>query len=538
MLVLPRTGAGYPDDADGAIVYRLPAGVAPVTGTGGSPAVTLSRSRDGGLLHLRLDAEWPVFAANERRVPFAGGRFRLALQTPVARETGQWWPSATSGDVLVERSVSLTPVEAAIARHLGETGADLVDVEIELDVRGRSASYPWLVSVPRDTVQPRLAALIRANPASWSDVEAAFLGLTEETFTWYPLQSGALRPARDAALRAIAHHMAPLLMTVSAGRWSFHDNGPTRLDINLDVPVMQSERVGFRWSLSRFLAEQPDPKKHLVDLAAAGPFAASVISLTNDLPLAPDGIGSIAVEIRTGGPTGTLHHEFRPGEPSAARLAFVTETFDESTASWRARYAAMTANGPAVDTTELRPAGRAISIDRTTLGLCALRFVAEPSLFDSMSALEVGVGSRTLILTAHAPQAWAVGRKPPATVSLTVVALDGTRAPAGPAAIDHLGLTIDPSTLGVGAPATITIGPPADLASKAAYLAVQAEGFPWRTVDADGSITVLVRLAGAWLPPQVKYRTRHVPRSADGSTGPIAESPWRTASGNAVTVEL
>ena len=220
MLVLARVGDAYPDDREPALRYRLPAGLQPLPGHDGTPEAVLSRSPDGGLLHLRLGAVWPELAPGERVVSFETGRFRLLLQTPTARETGEWRSTPVAGNVLVERSVSLTPPEVAIARRLGQRTGNLVDVEVELALHGLGPSFPWMVSAPRESVRGRIAALLGTTPATWEAVEAAFLGLSEDVFTWYPLQPGAMRPPTDEALRAIARHAAPALLTSSEAGWS------------------------------------------------------------------------------------------------------------------------------------------------------------------------------------------------------------------------------------------------------------------------------------------------------------------------------
>ena len=538
MLIISRTGDAYPDDSDVNTRYRLPSVLAAIPGPDGTPQVALSRSRDGGLLHLKLGAVWPTLTAADRRVPFAEGRFRLLLQTPLTRETGQWHPTPVVGDSLVERSISLTPAEAAIAAHLGQHADDLVDVEVELRVRGRAPAFPWLVSAKVDPLRSRIAALLHTNPASWEDVEAAFLGLTDDIFTWYPLRPGALRPPLDQALRAIAHQAAPMLMTSSSDGWTLRNDGPERLDVSLDVPGIESEAIGFRWSFSQFLASQADPRRHLVDLTAAGPFAASVISVVNDLPLAPDGIRSIVVEVRTGGPSGMLHHEFLHGEPSTARLTYVSETFDEANVQWRARYTVATAGGPVVNANDFRPAGKTIEINSDTLGLTALRIAAEPDVFADVASLDVAVGSRIVTLTRAAPQSWAVGRRPPASGAVMAVLGSGERYALGTVPIGRLGLIIDGTSLGIGETVPVILSPPEDLARRAAYLAVQVEGGPWQTVDADGRVSVHTTRHGRWQPPRLKYRTRHVPRDADGRTTMMEESPWRDASGDALTIGL
>ena len=138
MLLLERTGDAYPDEADPAIRYRLPAALRPAAGPDGTPQVSLTRRPDGGLLHLRLAAQWPPFGPDDRPVLLEDARFRLILRTPASQETGEWRQTPVAGSVLVDRSVPLSRAEAAIARHLGERGEGVVDVEIDAGVRGKA----------------------------------------------------------------------------------------------------------------------------------------------------------------------------------------------------------------------------------------------------------------------------------------------------------------------------------------------------------------------------------------------------------------
>lgn len=538
MLLLARTGDAYPDDAASGVRYRLPASLRPAPGADGTPQAVLTRSPDGGLLHLCLIAAWPDFAPGDRAVAFDAGRFRLHLQTPAALENGDWRPTPIAGDTLVERSVSLTPIEVGIAKHLGERTGDLVDVEVELSVRGALPTLPWLVSAASAALRPRIAALLGSAPAPWDAVEAAFLGLAEDTFTWYPLATGAVRPPLDQALRAIARGAAPTLLSSTQAGWVVAAGGPARIDVNLQVPGVGSEWVGSRWSFSDFLAAQPDPGRHLVDISVPAPFAASEVSVVNDLPLAPSGIRSIVVEVRTGGPTGLVRHEFLPGQESAARLRFVRETYDDLHLQWGARCTVTTAGGPAVETIDFRPCGQLIEIDSAALGLAALRVAAEPAVFDLVASLEIGIGARTIVLNHASPEAWAVGHQAPATAAVTAVLPSGERQSMGAVPIGPRGMVIDAGTLGVGEVVQVALRPPADLATRSAYLAVQAEGRPWRTMDPGTEVTVPVRRESRLQPPRLRYRTRQVARGGNGATAAMTESGWRDAAGDAVTVEV
>lgn len=538
MLVLSRSEDTYPDDTDAAVRYRLPTGLAPLPGPDGTPQAVLTRSQDGGLLHLRLGATWPELQPGDRPVAFATGRFRLILQTPTARETGRWWPTPITGNAVVDRSVSLDPIEAAIAKYLGQHTNDLVDVEVELTLRGLAPPFPWLVSVELATLQSRIAALLGATPASWEAVEAAFLGLTEDTFMWHSLEARALRPPLDEALLTIAQYAAPVLLSSSDRGWVLAQGGPSRLDISLAVPRVQTRTSGLRWSFSEFLAQQSDPRKHLVDVAVPAPFVAADLCILNDVPLASNGIRSIAVEVRTGGPSGMLRHEFRAGEPSAVRLRFVRESTAELDIRWRARATIVTASGPAAVETEERSSGLLIEVNPTNLGLKALRFLAAQEVFDHVASLEISVGSRMLTLNAASPEAWAVGREPPTTVTVGAILASGERHSLGATPIGPMGMTLDAGTLGVGEIAPVVLRPPPDLDRRAAYLAVQIEGHPWRTLDPGGELALAVRRESRVQPLKLRYRTRLVSRGVEGATSVMSESAWRDGVGEVVSVDL
>jgi hypothetical protein len=538
MLVLNRSADWYPDDVDPSLHYRLPDGIAPLPDPDGTPQAVLSRGPDGGLLHLRLGATWPTLQPGERRVAFDAGRFRLLLRTPTADQQGRWWPTPVTGNAVVERSVWLDPLEAAIAKHLGLAGGDVVDIDIELTLRGLTPTYPWLASIATATLRARIAALLRAVPARWEDVEAAFLGLTEDSFTWYPLAPRALPPPRDEALRAIAQFAAPTLLTASDAGWTLADGGPARLDLSLAVPRVQTRRLGLRWSFSEFLVAQRDPTRHVFDVAVPAPFVAAEVCIVNDVPLAANGIRSIAVEIRTGGPSGLLRHEFRVGAASTARLRFVRETTDPLSLRWRAQATVLTVNGPAVVDSDEHASGLLVEVNATTLGLNALRFAATADVFVHAATIEVHFGTRVLVLTRTAPEAWAIGRQPPPSVSLTATRSTGEPHALGVWPCGASGLTLTSAVLGVGEFTAMTLRAPPDLDQRAAYLAVQVDGQPWRTVEPRGEITLAVRRSSRLDPAPVRYRTRVVARSADGATRVITESAWHDDTGDVVTLEF
>jgi hypothetical protein len=535
MLILTEHDGTFPDDTNPEIRYCLPTGLAPAPADGQDYQVVLSRGQGSGLLQLRLVPIWPELGPHDRRVPFSSGRFRLVMRTPVSTDAGEWWPARLADDVVVDRSVSLNAAEAAIARRLGEGGGEVVDVEVELTLTGVGPVFPWLVQVNGETLRRTIAALIGPSAATWDQVESAFLGVSREVFQWHPLQPAAMPPAVDGALRAIAHHARPFLLEHSAAGWLVKAAVPERLSFSLAVPYLDSRSFGLRWRFSEFLKAQPDPKKYLLDLTVPAPLQGASLLITNDVPLAPDGIRRIEVEVKTGGPSGRVTHIFLPGKPSSVRVAFVRETFEDLDLEWRAILTVQTAKGPAVVEAPGGKTGLSLNLTMEKIGLVILRFRTIPEVLAHIASVEITVGTRTLVLTSQTPEGWVVGRNAPLTCQVSAVKVGGSKMLLGEFPIDG-GLTVDSTMLGVGEITSVVFRPMTNLATHVAYLALQVEGGPWRSLDFGAELNWPVRRANRLELPRLRYRTRYVPRLAGGTTGPLIESDWKVAENTAIAV--
>ncbi|PSN12138.1 hypothetical protein C7271_23830 [filamentous cyanobacterium CCP5] len=335
----------------------------------------------------------------------------------------------------------------------------------------------------------------------------------------------------------LIQQLAPRLLTGEGGGWRLADDVPATLSTSLQLPHLQTQTLGLRWSWSDFLAGQPDPGRHLIEIQVPEPFAAANLYIVNDLPLHPSGLASLTVEVLTGGPSGQLHHEFRLDQPSSARLSFIRETYEELSLRWRAKAIVMTAQGPTQVVTDWQSSSQMIELTTATIGLTPLRFTAVPEIFDHVSAVEMQIGRRRLILTADNPEAWAVGRSQPATVAVSVQ-LPGGKESLGDLDLGPGGLTVDLADLGVGAMAPVTLHPPANLQDRVAYLAVQVEQGPWRTIAPDTELSWPMRWQNRFSPPSLTYYTRHVPRTESGRTQIITEPATHQGSGRRIEIEI
>jgi len=535
MLVLGEPGIDLRDHSDPLIRYRLPTALRPVSGTDGHPQIVVARGQGSGLLQVRLALEWPSLAINERRVPFSKGRFRLKMQTPSSQEAGDWRPTTPIGESVVDRSLSLTAAEAAIARRLGQGGGELVDVELELSLSGFGPMYPWLVQADGELLRRTLAALIGSATVPWETIEASFLGLGKELFQWHPLEPGALPPPMDGTLRAIAHLARPSLFEAAEGGWKIRGATPALLSVSLQSPWLTTRDLGLNWRLSDFLAAQPDPSRYLLDVTVPAPLQGASLFIANDVPLAPGGIERLDVEVKTGGPTGRVNHVFLPGEPSAVTIPFVRATFEDLDLAWHAKLLVVTSRGPVtVETADVKT-DLAIALTLEKVGLIALHFRVAAEVFAHAASIEIIVGARILVLTAQKPDDWVVGRAAPATCTVSATPPGGAKTLLGDIPLQQA-LLIDAGFLRVGELSPILFQAPAEVAAHAAYLAIQVEGGPWRTLDAGGEISWPLRQTSRLEIPQVRYKTRHVPRLANGGTAAITDSGWKTGQGSTVEV--
>ena len=538
MLTLRRDAEGFLDDTDPSLRWVVPDGLEPIVDAAGVPQVFVVRGPEAGVLTLRLRPRWPGLDARHRQATIASSRVRLVGLAAGVRSDGVWHDGGIDAEHLLGRALALDAIELAMIRRLAASGGDTLEVELEMAFEGLLPRHPWLVRIDGAGLRARLVGLLgdtTFDRSAWND---AWAGLGDDALVWWPLSADAIPVPRDEARVALAQHCLPLATTGGAQALRLRDDFPERLALDLSVATAGRTQVALRWSLSSFLAQVADPTVHLVEATIPDPFQAAAMHVSCDVPLAEAGVRSIDVEVTTGGPSGRLRHVFVVGAPTAVRLPFVRESAAALEPRWLARATVVTAAGPTVVETTPRATGLVLDLDAAALGIVPLRFVADPIVFNRVAAIEIEIGARRLQLTATAAEAWAVGRTPPPSVAVTAIAADGRRHGLGNLALARDGLRIGAATLGIGDDVTVVLTPPAQLEDRAAYLAVQVEGGPWQTLERGDRITWALRREDALTPPRLRYRTRDVPRDADGRSRPMRESAWIEAVGETITVAL
>ncbi len=538
MLLLQPQAGRYPDDTDATRVWIAPQGLEPVLDAAGVPQVFVARGEGGSVLTLRLRSSSRVTAANEHALAYDAARFRLRSTVAGARTDGRWYDAPVGSDVVVDRTVALDGIEAAMIRALAPRGADTLELEVELTVVGALPRWPWLVRLDGPAVAAQLQATLGAGTVTRQAVIDALVGLGPQALRWLPKQAGAIPPPLDPAREAVAQHALALVTTADGTGLRARTDLAAHVDVDLSVWRTASTQLALRWSLSQFLASVPDPAVHLFDVVAPAPLQAAVVHVGNDVPLHPTGVTRLEVELTTGSPSGRLHHAFEPGAPSFARLAYVRETAAPVDLRWLARATVMTSSGPTVFETSPAPTGPMLELGPSSLQIVVLRFFADAIVFTRVTELRITIKTRTVVLTAAQPLAFAVGRATPATVTLAAVGTDGVVHDLGERPLWAAGLAFGARELGIGESTAVTLALPEALGPQVAYLAVQIEGGPWRTLDPGEGLRWPVRRDDCFTPPRLRYRTRHVPRDAAGNTAPMIESPLRDASGERIAIEL
>lgn len=538
MLVLVDHPDGFPDDDDPHRRYRLPTGLVPAPHPDRPPDVALVTGPDGGVLTLRLMAAWPTLGVHEHRAPLAGGRVRVVTRGLGTDGAGAWGPAHVGGELLVDRRLSLTAADAQVLRMAVEAGAAAIDVEVELEVRGRTPSLPWVVRAPGPLLADMLRAVTGAAAVPWSRMVDAFAALGTDALTWHAREPGAIRAPVDGTLALVLASAArDQLISRTQEGWIVREDPPAQVDLSLGVPTLAVRTVRLGWSFSTFLAGVDDPLVHVTDVSRTQPLRATDLHVVNEVPLAPDGIRRIDVDVETGGPSGSMTCHFAPGEPDAARLRFVQIAGrDEGAAgglSWRTRTTVDVDGRPVVLQGDPRKTGLLLRILPADLGLAPVRVAVEGSVLETLATIRVTVGTRTLVLNAERPVAWVVGRTSPAMAMVAIDAADGTSLELGEVPVVDGDVAVTAATLGMGTPATVSLAP-ADWEA-VAYLAVQIEGAGWRSVEPGTALSWQVRRRHRGAAPTVVYRTRHVPRVA-GSTQPMIASQWHEGIGPNVSV--
>jgi hypothetical protein len=526
MLRLPADANGRAvDDDDPSAWWRLPPALVPAALADGTADVRLARFEGGGTLRLRLGAE-PV---TERPVPMLGGRLRFVLSTPTGVSSGEWHPIGPRATDLVDLVLPLSPTEAAVALRVGEIGGSLVEIEVELDYHGRLPRLPWIARADAADLRARLDPVLGAPPWSETAIDAALHALDLALFHWRSAWLGAPPRNDDVARTTVAAALVETLFSPGGQGWAPVEGA---VQLGLDEPRIAVARCVRRWSFSAFWRSLADPARYFVDVERAAPFETRMLHVTCALPLGPETIDSLQLEVDAGEITGLTHVRLRPGDPPTTRVPFVHRS-SAAPPRWRILALVRGRDGFVPVETPWRDADPLlVDLTPATTGIHPLRVDVDPDVWTHADAVDVVAGSRSVTLDAARPGAWLLFRQPPPTVAVTWrsgdARVDGT-LPVREGAVRITTLALSP-----GEVVSVRLVPSAALLAAAAWVGI-ARGTHLETLEPEG-VTWPVARRSRLAEPEVRFRVVQMPRRPDGTVAPPETSDERVGTGARVEV--
>lgn len=527
MLRLPADADGRAPDDEGGPGWRLPPALIPSTASDGAPDVRLCRYEGGGSLRLRLRAE----TVTERAVPMQAGRLRFVLSTPAGATHGEWHPVGPRAADLVDVLLPLTPEEAAVARRVGEVGGPLVEVEVELGYTGRLPRLPWTATADTATVQASLTGPLGPSPWTVEAVEQALEAVDPGTLRWSPSYPGA-PPRNDALLRPalVAALLEALFVSGPAGlEWATAE--PT-LRLDLEVGRVAVRRWVRRWSFSAFHTSLADPSRHFVDIDRPVPFETRTLFVTNTLPIGPDAVDTLMVEVDAGEITGLVTVSFTADSPPTARVPFVHRS---STAPprWRIRALVRGQQGLVPFETAWKDADPLL-IDLTpdTTGIHPVSLEIAGEVWDLADAVTVTIGSRTASFArGSTPGVWMFRQHQP---SATVRWARGERSREATVPIPEGRLAVGTDALLPNRVVPVRLTPGPTLLAEAAWVAL-VQGDRMETLEPEGVTRLAVRRS-VLEDPELPYRLVLMRRRPDGAVDAAETTEERVARGETVVL--
>jgi hypothetical protein len=447
VLVLVGSRGAFPDHLDQRVAHVLPDGLAladllVLRYAGDGDAA------DGGLLRLRLIPTLPVGSGREvRPVAFEAGRARLRMRLPGDPDAlaGRWEPLAIPGGDILIPAVTLTSHEAQVVQALAEGGGAVVEVEVELRYRGVHPGLPWLAT-PGAALHEELARRLAPEPVPASLVRAVVAGLPAETWAMRALVAGAPAPDPDALADALTARVLDAwfepveaadegieeeedrvatsderrVVGGSGARDGFLGAVPLhRLRAEpavtgpWDLAVLRTEARTHRltWSLGDAVAALPAEvrARAFPRVIVASLVAADTVHVVNGLPVTPDGVRAISVELGFLGASGLPEHATLTfdGSRSVQRVALPRFAGRDPRLRRRIDLTVASTDGGwprRLRGTEAAVAGAVVEVSAATAGVDVVRIDARPDVFSHADALDVAI-TRSAAATAGPPPA-------------------------------------------------------------------------------------------------------------------------------------
>jgi hypothetical protein len=248
---------------------------------------------------------------------------RIVSTTPTGTAAADWHPIGPRAADVVDVMLPLTPEETALARRVSEQGGSLVEIEVELDYLGRLPRLPWSATADPALVRAAVTPALGPGPFTVDAAISAFEALDSAIFRWSP-NTAAAPPRNDALARpALAVALAQELLAPDPAGVTWRSDLAEPIRIDLEVSRIADRHWPVRWSFSSFYAGLTDPGLHFEAIERPVAFQTRSLRVSCGLPIGPEGVDTLTVEIDAGDVTGLTSVSFVAGGPMSVRVPFI-----------------------------------------------------------------------------------------------------------------------------------------------------------------------------------------------------------------------
>lgn len=574
MILFPdRDGAGWPDqladDRDPQRRYAAPTSVGLRTQPDGAPDLQLVRytasARDGrggalsAVFALRWSTASPDHASTDRAWPVLT-RFRLRWRGPAsadAPQTGAWRNATLLDDGALRCVAELSEEEAAAAEALARDDDRLLDLDVELGLRGKVPALDWQVEANTAGVHRSLRARLGTSEHPRDTVDAAVMSLPEGAeigVTWRPTRSRAAPASPTTLLAELAVRLRDDLFERVGDLWRLRDipsDTPSTLVYNLSLPRSEVRTRALSWSFDQAWREASDAHRDrlLTTEARMELVQRADVHVVNQLPIDPRQLLLLDAKVRFPAGQGQwqTHRVQFPAGATQLRIPAVKQLGVPFVVSYDAAVVLAPLGGPMPrpwpppERRQFRPVhGTVVTLGPLDLDVRFVLCSAEPALFELADRVQVllrgadgallGAGtldaahpSTSLPLPGVAPraplhlEATAFRDAPPATLTFR-------RGPLGDGPT-HLAA----SELRDAPTAEFTFVAPAALPTTHAWAAVEFDDGTVSTLDPGRPTQRAVQPPDRFTEPTCTYRTLALPWLTADTTAPLVTGPWQQA---------
>jgi hypothetical protein len=512
----------------------------------------------GGSLYLALGLLFASPADGDHRAAMPDTRrVRLTWKGlgDTDRQHGDWREATLDASGVLHATLLLSPAEAQAAVALQHDDQAILEVELELGIRGRVPPIPWRVTGQTQAIRDILAARLGGGVVSREAVDAAVMSLPlgeNGGVTWYPDTPGAA-PVPDAViLDELAVRLRDdLFQRTDAGyRLGSLTGLPTQFIYDLSLPRSEVRRRVATWSISDAwrvaTAKQRDAWLTIEDRVDI--VQQSTVHVLMDLPLDPRQI--LRAQVKVSYPDGLRGRALKVLEFPRDGTHVTVPVLKIAGVDFEVSYQHTLFLAPLGPGRPPRPVrsprlrrvdGLVVALNGLELDIRTVQLEADPLVFAHASSLEATIHHAGELvgraeLTSQHPTASVPlpGIAPRAPLEATVVAhpapgLGDTPVTVIEGALGVETLRISPVDLAPRALSQFRFVVPPAVAERHGWVGLKLDEETLVTVDPDTPLRLRQLPAHVFDTPRCRYQLVTLPMSGDGTTSPLSTSRWLEA---------